>query len=62
MRNIDLAKKVADEFIGIPDVRTIAMGGSQTNGILDRHSDIDLYIYAKTIVPLKWRRWSSGRM
>jgi len=56
MRNIDLAKKVADEFIGIPDVRTIAMGGSQTNGILDRHSDIDLYIYAKTIVPLSTRK------
>jgi len=37
-------------------VKAIAMGGSQITGILDRHSDIDLCIYAEKIVPLSKRK------
>jgi hypothetical protein len=56
MEKIILAKKITEEFIDIHEVKAIAMGGSQTNGILDRHSDVDLYIYAETIVSLSKRK------
>jgi len=55
MNGTDLAKKVAEQFKKIPDVEAIALGGSQSDGALDQHSDIDLYIYSKDAVPLKKR-------
>jgi hypothetical protein len=51
-----LANTVAEQYQGIPGVETIALGGSQTSGTLDRHSDIDLYVYSKEIVPLVQRK------
>ena len=55
MNGIDLAEKVAGKFSQIPTVAAVALGGSQSDGVLDKHSDIDLYIYSKDIVPLKKR-------
>lgn len=51
-----LANKVAEQYQNIPSVVTIALGGSRTSGILDQHSDIDLYVYSKEIVPLVKRK------
>jgi len=51
-----LAYKVAEQYQSIPGVETIALGGSQTGGTLDQHSDIDLYVYSKEIVPLVKRQ------
>ena len=47
-----LAQKLTKEFQRIPCVEAIALGGSQIGGTLDKHSDIDLYIYASDVVPL----------
>jgi predicted nucleotidyltransferase len=51
-----LAYKVAEQYQSIPGVETIALGGSRTGGKLDQHSDIDLYVYSKEIVPLVKRQ------
>lgn len=51
-----LANKIADQFKSIPCVEAVVLGGSQTSGSLDKHSDIDLYIYANELVPLKTRQ------
>jgi hypothetical protein len=56
MNATQLAEKVAQEFTVLPTVQAITLGGSQSSGILDHNSDIDLYIYAKEIVPLQIRR------
>lgn len=51
-----LAQKIADEFWNIPDVEAVALGGSQSSGVLDQDSDIDLYVYSKEVVPLENRQ------
>lgn len=51
-----LAKKLAHEFQRIPSVQAIALGGSQTGGMIDPHSDIDLYIYTNDVIPLTARQ------
>ena len=56
MNGMRLAYKVAEQYQSIPGVETIALGGSQTGGTLDQHSDIDLYVYSKEIVPLVKRQ------
>ena len=56
MNGMRLAYKVAEQYQSIPGVKTIALGGSRTGGTLDQHSDIDLYVYSKEIVPLVKRK------
>ena len=56
MNGMRLAYKVAEQYQSIPGVETIALGGSRTGGTLDQHSDIDLYVYSKEIVPLVKRQ------
>jgi len=56
LNGMRLAYKVAEQYQSIPGVETIALGGSQTGGTLDQHSDIDLYVYSKEIVPLVKRQ------
>jgi predicted nucleotidyltransferase len=53
---LNLAKKISDRFVIFPQVKAIALGGSQTNGSSDQHSDIDLYVYIKKEIPLEARR------
>jgi hypothetical protein len=53
---LNLANKIAEEFITIPTVEAIALSGSQSGGSVDHHSDIDLYIYAREAVPLDHRQ------
>jgi hypothetical protein len=56
MNGAQLAKKVAEQFTAIPSVEAIALGGSQSGGLLDKQSDIDLYIYTNKEIPLKKRQ------
>lgn len=53
---LELANKIADQFKTIATVEAIALGGSQTSGSLDNHSDIDLYVYANEVIPLSKRQ------
>lgn len=56
MKSAHLAKKVADKFTQFTSVEAIALGGSQSSGILDQNSDIDLYVYTKVIPPIEKRQ------
>ena len=51
-----LANKVAEQFKTMTCVESIAIGGSHNSGSLDKHSDIDLYIYTSEIIPLNERQ------
>ncbi|MCB9078563.1 MAG: DUF4037 domain-containing protein [Anaerolineaceae bacterium] len=51
-----LANKIVEHFKVVSDVEAIALGGSQTSGSLDKHSDIDLYVYTHNIIPLSSRQ------
>ncbi|MCB9109036.1 MAG: DUF4037 domain-containing protein [Anaerolineales bacterium] len=53
---LDLANQIVEHFKGIPGVEAMALGGSQTSGSLDTHSDIDLYVYTYDIIPLSSRQ------
>jgi predicted nucleotidyltransferase len=50
-----LAERVAKRFAAIPEVEAVALAGSRQSVFGDDKSDIDLYVYAKTIVPLEAR-------
>jgi predicted nucleotidyltransferase len=54
--NFELAEKIVAEFKCISSVEAVALGGSQTSGSLDRHSDIDLYVYTNKVIPLPARQ------
>ena len=56
MKGANLAKRVAGKFTQFPSVEAISLVGSQTSGVLDQKSDIDLYIYTKEIPPLESRQ------
>jgi len=50
-----LARKLGDSFCTFPNVEAIALAGSQTAGVIDSHSDIDLYVYTTSPIPLSDR-------
>ena len=50
-----LARKLGDSFCTFPNVEAIALAGSQTAGTKDSHSDIDLYVYITSPIPLSDR-------
>jgi predicted nucleotidyltransferase len=52
----NLTNKIADEFKHFPTVEAIALAGSQSSGILDQNSDIDLYVYTHEIPTLEKRQ------
>ncbi len=45
--------KIFNEFIEIPEVKAIAIGGSSTAKASDTTSDIDIYVFSSNGVPLK---------
>ncbi len=49
---LTLANKISEQFKMIDAVEAIAPGGSQTSGCLDKHSDIDLYVYLSDQITL----------
>lgn len=53
----ELARRVATAFADLPEVDTVALGGSQGNLVADAASDIDLYVHARGgEVPIEVRR------
>ncbi len=48
----DLARRVAHRFRKFPNVEAIALSGSSAAGRVDQDSDIDLYVYTKSTIPL----------
>lgn len=50
--HLDLARRIADLFSTFPAVEAIALAGSQAAGAVDRDSDIDLYVYTTSVIPL----------
>jgi len=54
-RHLGLARRIADLFSAFPNVEAIALAGSGATGAIDRDSDIDLYVYITSVVPLRDR-------
>lgn len=51
-----LAKRVAARYSALPQVEAVALAGSHTTQVAESGSDIDLYIYWHTEIPLQARR------
>ncbi len=51
-----LAHRLAGMFAELPQVEAIALGGSQRSQISDARSDIDLYVYTRSDIPLPARQ------
>lgn len=49
---LELAHALAAEFENFESVEAIAVGGSLAGGSTDEHTDIDLYIFTHTTIPL----------
>ena len=60
--HITLATRIAEQFKIVNGVEAITLGGSNTSGTIDKHSDVDLYIYSNKIVPLDTRQAIVERM
>jgi predicted nucleotidyltransferase len=52
---LPIAQEIATEYSGLAEVEAIVLSGSMTHGNSDSLSDIDLYIYAKSEIPLSFR-------
>jgi len=48
----DLAQRLAARFGQLPQVEAIALTGSLNAGVADAHSDIDLYVYVRSDIPV----------
>ncbi len=55
--HLKLAQQIADLFAALPQVESIALAGSRGSeaGISDNASDIDLYVYTRSEIPLEDR-------
>lgn len=49
---LSLARRIAGLFRAFPSVEGIALAGSQATGAVDPDSDIDLYVYITSVIPL----------
>ncbi len=54
--HLTLARKIVEQFKIVACVEAITLGGSNTVGSIDKYSDIDLYIFAREVIPLNTRR------
>jgi predicted nucleotidyltransferase len=50
--HLRLARRIAGLFSAFPNVEAIALAGSQASGAVDQDSDIDLYVYITSVIPL----------
>ncbi|HPS77451.1 MAG TPA: hypothetical protein PLS53_04785 [Thermoanaerobaculaceae bacterium] len=55
-----LARDIGQAFGVLDDVEAVAVAGSLTAGAVDAHSDLDLYVYARSEVRLEARRCIAG--
>ncbi len=51
-RHLTLARELAAAFSAFPQVEAVTVGGSLASGEADAGSDIDLYVYTTSIIPL----------
>jgi hypothetical protein len=51
-----LAHRLAEMFAELPQVEAIALGGSHSRQLSDACSDIDLYVYTRSDIPLTTRQ------
>jgi predicted nucleotidyltransferase len=51
----DLALRLADAYAAIATVEAVVLSGSQTSGLGDGASDIDLYVYSRSPISLEER-------
>lgn len=51
----NLANSIAQRYAELPQVEAVALAGSQTSGVADANSDIDLYVYVNAELPLAAR-------
>ncbi len=51
-----LIRIITEQFRELETISAIALGGSQTGQMTDKHSDIDLYVYSDQPVPLEFRK------
>ena len=56
MQNLTIPKKLAELFSSLPEVEAVALGGSHVTGLSDSSSDIDLYVFTRTDIPLSSRQ------
>ena len=49
-------KQLLDKFIELPEVEAIAIGGSTSAKTSDNTSDIDVYVFSRTGIPLEKRK------
>ena len=51
-----LAQRIADEYAAFPQVEAVTLAGSQSTGMAQATSDLDLYVYVRAPIPLAERR------
>ena len=51
-----LARKVAGVFSASPSVEAVALGGSQVSGCAGSDSDVDVYVYTTSTIPVHDRK------
>jgi len=54
-RQLSLAHELTSAFSAFPQVEAVAVGGSLASGAADAGSDIDLYVYTTSVIPLPAR-------
>ncbi len=53
--HLTLARELAAAFSAFPQVEAVAVGGSLASQVADAASDIDLYVYTTSVIPLPAR-------
>lgn len=51
-----LAQRIADEYAALPQVEAVTLAGSQSTGMAQATSDLDMYVYVRAPIPLAERR------
>lgn len=50
-----IAQAIAAQFSKLAEVQAVAFGGSRGTGRADANSDIDLYIFCRSVIPVETR-------
>jgi hypothetical protein len=53
---MELAQRVANLYTELPEVQAVALSGSLGGNLVDAASDIDLYVYTRSDIPLDVRQ------
>ena len=53
--SLSLAVGIAARYSVLPQVEAVALAGSQTSGMADQGSDLDIYVYVREEIPVRVR-------